>query len=238
MAIQLIGAQNHRLNRAESFDSASAYTAAGWVYLEGTGGGLFGMSEAENNQQSSDQIRQNDSGNTTNLVLRSFSGTGSTLGTTEALPAVVGGAWYHAAIVRESATSLKMYIDGTQVAQRTDNVSTRDPCAFITFGQSPAGTARLSGRLAGWKLWGGRALTGAEIAAEAPYRNPQQYLSDVWAVYKFLDNATQLADSSGNSRSLTFVGSGSTSSVADPAGILGDDPAPSSARFRPYFITG
>jgi hypothetical protein len=175
------------------------------------------------------------------LRLRSFDDDGTnTVATTDTV-ARTSNVWLHLAVVRESPTSLKMYVDGALVLHDTTNrTATRvNPALQVMLGHygSSAGNPGTSGHaMTAAKAWSGTALTVAEVAAELPYRNAQK--AGAWGAWHILNTATITTDYSGNGRTLTQSATGSRSDVSDPAGILGDDPAPSgpARSVFPFFL--
>lgn len=124
-------------------------------------------------------------------------------------PTITAGQWYWAAIVRESATSLNIYLgtngsDGSLLATITDDVSGR-AAAGAAFALSYAGLPA-AGSMAHVRIWT-RALTLAELHAEAVSATPASSTS-IWSVPAMAgaDLAAALQDTTANDRDWTAVG--------------------------------
>lgn len=123
---------------------------------------------------------------------------------------VTQGTWYHIALVRSSATDLRLYVDGTQVPSTvTRNVSSRSAATDMRMGSSPWGdqSDHINGRIAAVKIWTA-ALTQNEIAQEMQTIRPQRFAN----LYSWLPllTHTDIADYSGNGHSWTAEGTLST----------------------------
>lgn len=124
-------------------------------------------------------------------------------------PALTVGDWYWLALVRESATSLKVYIgtdgtDGSLLATITDNVSGRaSATAMRVLSYNGFGTV---GTAAHARFWT-RALTLAELHDEAASATVAD-TANIWSAADFDGSnvADAALDDSGNSRDWTTTG--------------------------------
>lgn len=130
------------------------------------------------------------------------------------------GTWYHVALVRESATALKLYVNGTLEATNTADVTGRAAPTQMEVGQALSNNP-WNGRVAAMKAWSA-VLTQPQVAAEMAYAFPVVSGS----VYGWwpLQVHTDVADKSGNGRNWTV--SGTLSTEADPPGVTSWSPAP------------
>lgn len=118
--------------------------------------------------------------------------------------------WHHVALVRESPTSLKLYLDGVLDATNTNNVGTgRTVTVFVIGGNA---TLPLGGRYAGWKQWSA-ALTIDEVKQEIHTLRPQRYANLVSWFPMWPGSGERTRDYSGAGLNLTENG---TISDADP----------------------
>jgi hypothetical protein len=110
------------------------------------------------------------------------------------------GTWYHIAVVRESTTSLKIYMDGTLVATNTTGVTGRNSGSAMYLGYEEFGTW-VSGNFAGWNCWEA-GLSSTEVNTEKPHFVPQR-TTNLWNSLALQSNAM---DSGGNSYDFTATG--------------------------------
>lgn len=112
--------------------------------------------------------------------------------------------WQHVAVVRESTTSCKVYVDGVLAVTNTTDVGSRGAATNWSIGFAFAGGTDVNNsRFADCKVWS-TALTVGEIGAEMPVQAPVK-TSDLWGYYP-LTVHTDLNDYSGNGRHLTGYG--------------------------------
>lgn len=121
--------------------------------------------------------------------------------------------YFHLAAVRESVTSLKLYINGVlEVTIATDvtgrSAATRMSMAALAEGSEPS-TGLV---LAAWNAWS-RALGAAEITAQMAQAAPTDTTS-LWAEWLMLAGVGRVDDASGNARHWTQ--NGSPTDVTDP----------------------
>jgi len=84
--------------------------------------------------------------------------------------------WKHLALVRESSTSAKIYVDGSLQVTSTVSVGTSRTANLIVAGFSGTAGYQAQGALAAVKIWD-RALTAAEVAQEMRTIRPGSLLS-------------------------------------------------------------
>ena len=123
--------------------------------------------------------------------------------------------WYHVAIVRESTTSLKSYLNGVYEQTCTVSAASRSASSRMEFGAWSAGNNDpFSGRIHAIKIWN-TALTEAEIAQEV-YTVAPRKLDSLWGWYPTRPGSGERAkDYSGNGRDWTEGGT-----------LTDDDPPP------------
>lgn len=134
-------------------------------------------------------------------------------GGVEATNVLTATQWYHVAMVRESATALKFYLDGSSVATDTLNITGRTAATQMTVGKRRIDSSDenpWNGRVAYMKAWAS-ALTPTEVLAEKEYADAQK--ASPWGVWA-LTSHTDLTDSSGNGRNWTA--NGTLTTEADP----------------------
>lgn len=136
--------------------------------------------------------------------------------------ALTVGTWYHIALVRESTTSLKTYLNSTLDITSTDNVAGRAAPNYMRCG-SFFGLG-INARAAGLKGWSS-ALTAAEIQQETQILRPSRS-ADLYGFWPVFPGATErLADYSGNGRGWTANGT-----------LTDEDPPPVSWGASPILV--
>jgi hypothetical protein len=136
-----------------------------------------------------------------------------TFGGTQGASALTLATWYHMAMVRESVSSLKLYIDGTLVATDTLNITGRTASSRMDVGKrtsSGSDEQQWNGRVAYMRAWQS-ALTPTEILAEKD--SVTAVKASPWGVWPLVLH-TDLTDTSGNTRNWTS--SGTLTTEADP----------------------
>ena len=209
-----------------SFPHNATFTIMGWVYYPTTASSALLTIKTTDNGDNLGNVEVY----TTAGVLQTYTANdaGGNITLYNSGSTTITAGWHHIAVVRESDTALKVYLDGTLEMTDSGDISARTgSAACVRFPRSATGSAQLDGRFAAWKAWD-VALTGANVVTEQSYRNAQTNTGNVWAEWHFDDAATGTADTGGSSRTLTATNGGSATDTADPAGILGDDPTGSS----------
>lgn len=114
--------------------------------------------------------------------------------------------WYHIAMVRESASSCKVYLNGVLDITSTYNTTGRDNSDYDMFVAAITGGAwALNARYAAMKIWN-RTMTASEVLQEMHVIRPAG-ADSLWGWFPMFPGATErLADWSGNGRSWTANG--------------------------------
>jgi hypothetical protein len=176
-------------------DYNAAYTFCFWVYLaSNTSAGYQAILTLSGGGSAYDELFIDGS-----RVLSLEVGNGSSTKVTGATLAL--STWYHITVVRESTTSIKVYLDGssTPTITNTQSVSGRIAIGNLSFSTN-AFSEWADCRAAYARAWTA-ALSTAELAAEK--NSATAVKASPWAVWSLQTNGT---DSSGNSRDLTAGG--------------------------------
>ncbi len=209
MSIRMNGDGTQQLKRtSDLLDYRAAYTLMGWFRLNDTDDHcLFQLDDT--NWFNTDASVATPGGR---YVI--FATSGGWQGEQGGTNTPTTGTWYHIALVRESASTYKLYVDGALEATFSNDVSGRPAPAEMTVGaQWPSLGRPLDGRVAHLKAWT-TGLTLAEVRAEKPYIAPIKSASlYAWWPTKAGDSE-RLLDYSGNGRHWTAVGA--LSDEADP----------------------
>lgn len=125
--------------------------------------------------------------------------------------ALTVGRWYHLALVRDSVTALKAYLDGSLNITRTNDITGRAAATIHRVGILNGLGA--NGRFAAWKEWA-VALTADEIKQEMGAIRPVTHVFDAKPWYPMFPGASERTrDYSGNAYDWTENG---TISDEDP----------------------
>lgn len=218
MAVRFDASTDRLLRTSGLLDYNSAYTWMGWAYLVSNLGttSTFWVLD-DNSANNVDWLRTNTDGLT--IQLRAVSGgsgnsvNGTTLST---------GVWYHLALVREDASTLKAYLDGALDATNTTSVTGRTAATRQEHGGRSASTSPSDSRVAAIKAWSA-ALTQAEIQQERWFVRPIRTanLHGFWPC--FPGSAERLIDYSGNGRDWGTAGT-LTDEDPPPVGWGSDSP--------------
>jgi hypothetical protein len=197
MAIGVTGSTGRLGRTTNLMDHEGAYTYMLWARWLGTVGQRYILTVVHEGSPSYDLFGSNSSNQ---LWLRSyFSTDGDATGTT-----LSADTWYHIALVRESVTSLKVYLDGVLDITGTLNVTGRSlPDRLDVSGYASGAGSRFEGYLAAFKSWS-VALNSTEVAAEKDYEAPVR-TSNVHA-YTTLATTSDVNDLSGNGYNWTVDG--------------------------------
>jgi concanavalin A-like lectin/glucanase superfamily protein len=119
---------------------------------------------------------------------------------------LVAGTWYHFALVRESTTALKTYVNGSLSTTNTLNVSGRTAATRMEVGGSyTANTQRVDGRVYAQKAWT-TALTLAQVVQEMRVIRPR-FTASLYGWWPHLPSAAErLKDYSGQGHDWTAGG--------------------------------
>jgi hypothetical protein len=158
-----------------------------------------------------DQLRTTSDGVTLETRIQTSGG-----GTQVSGSALTVGTWYHIAVVRESTTSLKVYINGALDITNTRNVGSRTAITRMEIGAYTTGNTNPGNiRVAYQKAWSA-ALTAAEVAQEMYTVRPRR-LSNLYGWWPGRPGSGERAkDYSGNGRDWT---EGGTLTDEDPPPI-------------------
>lgn len=201
------------LNRdgATAINSMSAYTRMMWVYIDTDRNDysdlFFSHASGSANNHDYDEAYLDADG----MTLASSSDNGTTF------QAVTGttlstGTWYHIAIVRNSASDMRVYLNGVQDSQITLNMAgrpTTDQNAIFS-GYPGFSQNAVAGRWMAYKDWTTN-LSPSEIATEMTCITPIKTAS-LWS-YLLANQGTTAAhaqDQSGNARHYTVNGASPT----------------------------
>lgn len=133
--------------------------------------------------------------------------------------------WYHLAMVRESGTSLKLYVNGTLELTETDSVAARGSATRFEVGAFTSSNFNpYAGRVAGIKVWE-TGLTLAEVLQEMHTLRPQRFANLSMFTPCFPASGERTRDYSGNGRDWTEVGT-----------LTDEDPPPVSYGGRTWFL--
>lgn len=223
MSVRFDAAADRLLRTTDLLDMNSTYSWGCWVRIVtdlNAQSTFFALDD--NNINNIDVVRT--AANGTQLQLRcSIAGTGTNVSGTD----IGTGTWRHIMMVRESQTSLKLYLDGVLDATATDNMTGRASALRMEHGAIRDTNAQPSdSRVAAIKAWS-VALTAAEVAREVytirPVRTANLY--GFWPVRP--GSGERVKDYSGNGRDWTEAGT-----------LTDEDPPPISwgarALFPPY----
>ena len=178
----------------------SAYTVCMWFRPSVVGTQWNGLFHLFYNTASSGDLFEIDDGVGNSVVYVSVNNV-SARGTT----ALSADTWYHLAMVRESSTSLKGYLNGVLEATNTTNAGTRTAPNKMGTGwwDGSAWSDLANGRLAHYMIFP-RALTADEITAQMHRAKP--ITQDVHSWWPFWNTSDDETDYSGNGRNWTVSG--------------------------------
>lgn len=208
MGADISGTVGYYLSRSSPWSHNAAYTVMGWFYLEtdlDTYSHFLHVGGSEGYDGNTDVIGADNDG----VTLRGGCAGGSS-NSWQVDSALSLGDWFHVALIRSSATDLKLYLDGVSVLTFTPDVSGRTGSSLFTLGQYNG--LPINGRLAAVKAWTA-ALSVGELSNEAGSIGPVRS-ANLWGAWPMVDNATLVNDISGNSRHLTI--NGTVPWIADP----------------------
>lgn len=213
MAIRGDATTDRLLRTGTMLDYNSAYTWMGWIYLTSDLNAIGKMFSLNTNGTTNNNEDLGTESDGTTLRVRANDG-GTAVAVTGTNLSV--STWYHVALVRESATSLKAYLNGALDITNTKNITGRTAVTRMeAFAVTTANSNRQDMRVQALKAWQ-QALTLAEIANEMKLVRPIRS-SDVWGWWPCLPGTTErLKDYSGNGRDWT---EGGTLTDEDPPGI-------------------
>jgi hypothetical protein len=216
MAVRFDNATDGFQLSSSLLDYNSAYTIAGWVLMSVQSGSAEVPICLALDGSNRDQIRTNSAG-TRWGVQANNAGAGANVTGASTLST---GTWYHVALVRESTSSLLLYVDGVQETSNTQSVTGRSAQTRTDLG-SDRGGSNWDGRFYAFKAWSA-ALTAIEVQHEMRTIRPRR-LGSLYAYWPILPGATTRArDYSGNGRNWTE--NGTLTDEAEPPIMWGSKP--------------
>ena len=215
MAVGTDSSANY-LRRTSVFDMNAAYTWMGWVALRAdrdAHSNLLMIGESE--QWAYDSIKTTNAGDGLSMAC---TGPGGDDYGSDNFQTMTVGTYYHAAMVRSSATDLRLYIDGAWQKTITISVAARNAANDMRVCGSTITQASYwaQANVSCPKLWT-VALSADEVLREMRWAAPKR-LRDLWGWWRLRPNGT-VNDLSGNGRNWTEVGT--VADVADAAVSVG-----------------
>lgn len=201
MAIRTTAATGRFSRTANLLDHELAYTYMLWVRFDTSIVQQWILNINDDTVPTYDLIGAN---NSSQLWLRCYKG-----GDLDAVGSTLTSAtWYHMALVRESVTSLKAYLNGVVDATSTGDVTGRtSPNRLDYSGYASGGSSPFNGRGTAFKAWGA-ALTADEIVNEMYSFMPRRWANlHQWSPMLAHSDVT---DISGNGFNWTADGSPTT----------------------------
>lgn len=203
-------------------DHNSTYSVGGWFLAVSLGGGnqlIWNAMSTTRDFTDFDAIFISGDGNLRSAVFQNGGGSQGDNGTV-----ITTGVWNHIMLVRESATSFRVYLNGVTDTVNTTDISGRAATAYMhlsTYYEGGTAQQGFDGRFFGWKAWQ-RALTAADVSAEMRQAMPVSAAS-LYGVWPFLAGATRAIDFSGKAHDWTEV---NTPSDEDPPNVAfsGEEP--------------
>lgn len=201
MAVRFDSAADRLLRTADLLNYNAAYTWMFWLYMVVDQNAITVPAALFRDTGNVDDVRTSADGTTIGIRARAGGVGGQVAGS-----ALSTGTWYHVAMVRESATSLKLYLNGVLDAEATQDVSARNPITRMELGAESASDSNpFNGRVAYIKTWDTN-LSLAEIAVERWTIAPRR-LANLRGFWPTFPGATErLRDYSGNGRNWTESG--------------------------------
>lgn len=201
MSVRFDAAADRLLRTTDLLDYNSPYTWMAWVYLVSdlnTVSTFFVSGDDTVNNY--DRITTTPDG----VSLRLAVIVGGTLTNIDGVSLTVG-IWSHLTIVRESATSIKMYLNGTLAGTNTRAITGRTAATRMEHGAyRSANTLRSDSRVAYIKAWSA-ALTLLEVQAEKDVAGAVR-TANLYGEWKTPIGSDRVADTSGNGRNWTESG--------------------------------
>ena len=204
MAVRLNGNAANYLTRSSSvINPNNNYSYCFWGYLisDQNNYSVF-VSLGESGGNNHDGIATDADGTTLRMFVNTIGGNGVNGS------ALTVGVWYHIGVVRSSATSCVVYLNGVLDITHTNDVTSRSWTALVNrVGVQSNDTFPLNGRVAALKMWDTN-LTEAEIQQEMrqflPFRTNNLH---TWTPFTDTSTGTDFLDYSGNARNWTEAGS-------------------------------
>jgi hypothetical protein len=174
----------------------ATYTLMGWYYIS-VDRDFYGTLAILNNASNENDNLTLDADGTTVAIYAANTGvTGSTLSV---------GQWYHLAMVRESSSVVKLYLNGVLDLTNTTATGYFGATENLYVGDLPGTGQGFNGRAAGFKMWD-TALTQAEVQAEVYTLRPQRFTNLLSWSPVFPGSGERTRDYSGNGYDWTETG--------------------------------
>lgn len=202
MAVRFDAVADRLLRTTDLLDYNATYTWMAWIYLVSDLNAISTFYEFNTNDTSNgDVLRTPTDGTTLRLNVINAGAPTSADGTNLSV-----ATWYHLAMVRESATSCKVYLNGVLDITNTRDITGRTAATRMEHGaRLSTNTNRSDSRVAAIKAWSTN-LTQAEIQNEIYTIRPQKTAS-LYGFWPCFPGATErLKDYSGNGRNWTEAG--------------------------------
>ena len=120
--------------------------------------------------------------------------------------------WQHIAVVRESTTALRLYINGSLITSNTTNIGSRSGITTFRIGSFNT-TYYFSGRVFGLKLWNA-SLTADQVKNEVRSIAPIKK-TNLYSWYPLIPSMPRTTDFSG--RGITLSAGGTLSDADNPS---------------------
>lgn len=203
MSVRFDAAADRLLRTTDLPDYNAPYTWMAWVYLVSdlNATSIFYSLNRNDSASDMDEVRTTASG----TILQIRAAIGGSVGTNVNGTDLSLGVWYHLAMVRESATSLKLYLNGTLDITNTRDVTGRTAASRMENGaRGTSNISRSDSRVAYIKAWSTN-LTQAEVQAEMNVI-PAVKTDNLYGEWKTPPGSGRITDSSGNGRDWTEGG--------------------------------
>lgn len=207
MALQLNAATKWLQRTTDLINYNSAYAIMGWVRWGAltTFDTLWCLSDGTTNNR---DILMLDTTSGNRLAVRVNAGGAQT--TVTGTTTLSTGVWYHVALVRESATSVRVYLNGVSEGQNTRDVSTRAAISDMRVNLDQAGANSSQIDLAAMKAFT-VSFSASEVVAERPFFRPMR-IGSLYEYWPMLSNNRQR----GYARGRDWTINGTVSDVAPP----------------------
>lgn len=201
MAIRFDAAADRLLRTSDLPDYTSPYTWMCWFYLASDLNATSTILSLSRDTGNVDDLRTATDGVTLAIRSRTSGAGGNVNGSTISI-----GTWYHVAMVRASATSLLMYLNGVQDAEATTSAAGRDVATRMELGaQFATDSNRMDGSVAAKKCWLTN-LSQAEVVNEMYTFLPRR-LANLYGWWPGLPGSGErIKDYSGNGRDWSEAG--------------------------------
>ncbi len=200
MAVRFDAATDELSLTSSPLDYNSPYTWMGWFCIDVDTNAVATFLAVHNDTVNArDFLRTQSDGTSLQLRVEQSATTGSSANGS----ALTVGTWYHIAIVRESVSALKLYLNGVLDATNTTNITSRVAATEMQVGLFRSSNP-LNGRAAYLKSWS-VALDAAQVAAEMRAVRPL-YRLDALHGWWPTRPGERTKDYSGNGRNWTDVG--------------------------------